>query len=48
MKLRNKKTGKIINSRDILTDEFIIDLFSKDFKYFNSKLNKIQEEWEEW
>ena len=46
MKLRNKKTGKIIASKELLTDEFIIDLFSKDFNYFNSKLNKIQEEWE--
>lgn len=29
MKLRNKKTGKIINSEDLLTDDFLIDLFSK-------------------
>lgn len=48
MKLRNKKTGEIINSKDLLTDEFIIDLFSKDFNYFNSKLNKIQEEWQDY
>lgn len=48
MKLRNKKTGKIINSKELLTDEFIIDLFSKDFNYFNSKINKIQEEWEDY
>lgn len=46
MILRNKKTGEIINSKDVLTDEFIIDLFSKDFNYFISKLDKIQEEWE--
>ena len=46
MKLRNKKTGEIINSKELLTDEFIIDLFSKDFNYFNSKLYKLQEYWE--
>lgn len=46
MKLRNKKTGKIINSKELLTDEFIIDLFSEDFNYFKSKLDIIQEEWE--
>lgn len=46
MKLRNKITGKIITSEELLTDEFIIDLFSKNFNYFNSKLNKIQEVWE--
>lgn len=46
MKLRNKKTGKIINSKELLTDEFIIDLFSKDFNYFSSKLDEIKEEWE--
>ena len=48
MKLRNKKTGKIISSKELLTDEFIIDLFSKDFNYFNSKLDKIQEDWEDY
>lgn len=48
MKLRNKKTGKIISSKELLTDEFIIDLFSKDFNYFISKLNKIKEEWEDY
>lgn len=48
MKLRNKKTGKIINSNELLTDEFMIDLFSKDFNYFNSKLGKICEEWEDY
>ena len=48
MKLRNKKTGKIIDSKELLTDEFIIDLFSKDFNYFNSKINKIQDEWEDY
>ena len=47
MKLRNKKTGKIISSKELLTDEFMIDLFSKDFTYFNSILNKIEEEWED-
>ena len=47
MKLRNKKTGKIINSKELLTDEFVIDVFSKDFNYFISKINKIQEEWED-
>lgn len=46
MLLRNKKTGEIINSKELLTDEFMIDLFSKDFNYFNSKLNKIQDDWE--
>ena len=48
MKLRNKRQGKIIDSKDVLTDEFIIDLFSKDFNHFISKLDKIQEEWEEY
>lgn len=48
MKLRNKKTGEIITSKDLLTDEFIIDLFSKDFNYFNSKLDKIVEDWEDY
>lgn len=48
MKLRNKKTGEIIDSKDLLTDKSIIDLFSRDFDYFNSKLNKIQEEWEDY
>lgn len=48
MKLRNKKTGEIISSKELLTNEFIIDLFSKDFNYFNSKINKIQEEWEDY
>lgn len=48
MKLRNKKTGRIINSKELLTDEFIIDLFSRDFDYFNSKLHKLQDEWEEY
>ena len=47
MKLRNKRNGKIINSKELLTDDFIIDLFSQDFDYFNSKLNKIVREWEE-
>lgn len=47
MKLRNKKTGKIIDSKEVLTDEFIVDLFSKDFNHFNSELYKIQEEWED-
>lgn len=46
MKLRNKKTGEIISSKELLTDECIIDLFSKIFNNFNSKLNKILEEWE--
>lgn len=46
MKLKNKKTGRIITSKELLTDEFIIDLFSRDFDYFNSKLDKIQDEWE--
>ena len=48
MKLRNKKTGKIINSDELLTDKFILDLFSRDFDYFNSKLHKINDEWEEY
>lgn len=48
MKLRNKKTGKIINSDELLTDKFILDLFSRDFDYFNSKLHKIEDEWEEY
>lgn len=48
MKLRNKKTGKIINFKELLTDEFITDLFSKDFNYFNLKLNKLVEDWEEY
>jgi len=48
MKLRNKKTGEIINSKELLTDEFMIDLFSKDFNYFNSKLGKICKEWEDY
>lgn len=48
MKLRNKRTGEIINSEELLTDEFIIDLFSKDFNYFISNLDKIQEEWEDY
>lgn len=48
MKLRNKKTGEIISSKELLTNEFLIDLFSKDFNYFNSKINKIQEEWEDY
>lgn len=48
MKLRNKKTGEIINSKELLTNEFLIDIFSKDFNYFNSKINKIQEEWEDY
>ena len=47
MKLRNKKTGKIIDSKELLTDIYLIDLFSKDFDYFVSKLAKIQEEWED-
>ena len=47
MKLRNKKTGEIIDSKEILTCEFIINLFSKDFNHFNSELDKIQEEWED-
>ena len=34
--------------KELLTDEFIIDLFSKGFNYFNSKLAKIQEEWEDY
>lgn len=46
MELRNKKTGEITNSKDVLTDEFIKDLFNKDFNYFISKLDKLQEEWE--
>ena len=46
MILRNKKTGEIINYRDLVTDEFLIDLFSKDFNGFNSEINKILEEWE--
>ena len=46
MKLRNKKTGKIINSEDLFTDDFIIDLFSKSFSYFDAKVNEIQKEWE--
>ena len=46
MELRNKKNGEIVNSKELLTDDIIIDLFSKDFDYFNSKLDKIQEEWE--
>jgi hypothetical protein len=46
MKLRNKKTGEIINYKDLFTDEFISDLFSKSFSYFDTVLNKIQEEWE--
>lgn len=48
MKLRNKKTGKIIDSDELLTDKFILDLFSRDFDYFCSKLAKIQEEWEDY
>ena len=48
MKLRNKKTGEIIDSKELLTDEFIIDLFSKDFDYFNSKICKLQDEWEDY
>lgn len=48
MKLRNKKTGKIINSDELLTDKFILDLFSRDFDYFNSKLHKIEDEWEDY
>lgn len=48
MKLQNKKTGEIIDSKDLLTDEILIDLFSKDFNYFNSKINKILEDWEDY
>ena len=48
MKLRNKKTGKIIDSNELLTDRFILDLFSKDFEHFNKKLLEIQEEWEDY
>ena len=47
MKLRNKKTGKVIDSNDLLTDRFILDLFSRDFDYFNSIIHKIQDDWEE-
>ena len=46
MKLRNKKTGEIISSKELFTDEYINDLFSKDLNYFLSKLNKLQECWE--
>ena len=46
MKLRNKKTGKFIDSEDLFTDEFIIDLFSKSLSYFDAKLDEIQKEWE--
>ena len=46
MKLRNKKTGEIIDSKELLTDDFIVDLFSKDFDYMNSKLGRLQYEWE--
>lgn len=48
MKLRNKKTGKIIDSKELLTDEFLTTLFSKDFDYFISKLDKIQKKWEDY
>ena len=48
MRLRHKKTGDIIDSKEILTDEVIKDLFSKDFKYFNSKLDIIQRMWEDY
>lgn len=48
MKLRNKKTGKIISYKELLTDDFIIDLFSKDINYLIQKLNKIIEEWEDY
>ena len=48
MKLRHKKTGETIDSKDLLTDEVIKDLFSKDFKYFDSKLNNIQRMWEDY
>ena len=48
MKLRNKKTGKIIDSNELLTDRFILDLFSKDFEHFNKKLLEIQEDWEDY
>ena len=48
MKLKNKKTGEIINSDELLTDKFILDLFSRDFDYFNSKLHKIQDECEDY
>lgn len=46
MKLRNKKTGEIIDSKDLLTDEYIIDLFTKNFGYFEKKMNQIQNDWE--
>lgn len=46
--LINKKTGKIISIKDLLTDEFIYDLFSKDFNYFITILYKIAEEWEDY
>jgi len=45
-KLRHKGTGEIISSKELLTDEFITDLFSKDFNYFHSKLEKIFDVWE--
>lgn len=45
-KLRHKVTGEVINSKELLTDEFITDLFSKDFNYLQSKLEKIQDVWE--
>ena len=48
MKLRNKKTGKIINSDELLTDKFILDLFSRDYDYFISKLHKIEDEWKDY
>lgn len=46
MKLRNKISGEIIDSKDLLTDEFIIDLFSNSFGYFDKKIDKLQDNWE--
>lgn len=46
MKIRNKKSGEIIEMNELLTQEFLLDLFSKDFSYFETKLNEIKNDWE--
>lgn len=42
MKLQNKKTGEIKDTKELIVPEF----FKKDWKYLHKKLNCIIKEWE--